>query len=100
MKLPVIWKGYEYAAINNFDCINVDLMTINGGGYFSSVPISSVEYREKYPTSAKVEITETSRYCIFKMFSDHGSEYVLKIPKYMKDEIKYAKESAIKNKLM
>jgi len=47
------------------------------GNHFSSVPISSMEYREKYPTKCGWAITKDNELAIF---SDHGRPITYHIP--------------------
>lgn len=98
---PVIFEGTKYFGIREFDCHVVGLFTEKTlrGTFFTVIPISSKEYRDKKPTKAKVKIEIKKDYTIFKMFSDWGSCSVMEIHNSLKDEISVAKEAAIEQGL-
>ena len=56
---PVIFEGRKFYGIREFDCVSVGLFTeeTKQGTYFTSIPISDKEYRDKSPTKAGVKIT-------------------------------------------
>lgn len=100
-KEQVIWQGEYFNKIRKFDCLVVDLERFGGGGYFTSIPISSLDFRKKCPHSkARVEIRDKKDVTEFIIFDDWGTSYQMVIPNSMTKEIETARKSAIKNELL
>lgn len=83
----VIFNNEEYFKILKFDCSVVDLENINGGGYFTVLPVS---------THSKVEILKDVTQTTFKITDDWGKVNTMSIPNFMHKEITTATESAEK----
>lgn len=99
---PVIFEGRKYYGIREFDCINVDLFTEEtlNGFFFTSIPISPVDYRKKTPTKARVEIQTKRGWTVFKIYSDWGTHSEMKIHNSLSNEIEFAKQKAIEYNLL
>lgn len=101
MSNKVFWQGRTYNSIKEFDCHVVDLETERGGGYLTVIPISPKEYRERHRmTRAAVRIEIGDAYTVFKITDDWGAPYRMAIPNEMKEEIRVAKQAAIKQNLL
>ena len=100
-KEHVIWQGERFNKIRNFDHLVIDLERLGGGGYFTSLPISSLGFRKKCPHSkASAEIRERKDVTEFIITDDWGTPYKIVIPNSMTKEIETARKSAIKNELL
>lgn len=77
----VIFNNEEYYKILKFDCSIVDLETINGGGYFTVLPVS---------THSKVEVHKDETHTIFSITDDWGKANTMIIPNFMHEEIAIA----------
>lgn len=97
---PIIWysagssRGRTFSGIERFDCHVVSLYNEHGGGYFTVIPISPLDYRKKNHTNAKARIEESNGYVEFYVYDDWGSQHIMKIPKSMHKEIRLARQSA------
>jgi hypothetical protein len=91
----ITWQGQIFDSIIAFDCRVVKL-----NNYFIVIPISVKEYRDKNPTQAKVIIKEKAKVTEFIIYDDYGKPYYMVIPNTMKEEIEFAKQSAIKENLI
>lgn len=91
----VICQGCEYEKVNKFDCHIVDL-----DNFFTVIPISPKEYRDKNPTKAAVRIEDDGTKTTFKINNDWGALYSLTMPNHMAMEISIAKEHAVNDGLL
>lgn len=98
---PVLWEGKLYYGIERFDCVVVDLFTepTKSGGYFTVIPISSVEFRRDNPTKAKVLIVNRGEWAEFTIWDDWGEGHVMKIHNSLSAEISSAIEGAKRNEI-
>ena len=94
---PIIFEGHKFFGIRKFDCISVGLYTEKTlqGTFFTSIPISDLEYRKKHPTKAKVEVKKEKGWTIFNLYDDFGSLSEMKIHNSLSNEIEFAKQKAI-----
>lgn len=93
--LPVLYKNGSYDKIVRFDCVIIELGYNDGlGGFFTVIPISSIEYRKEHPTKCAIEIERFLDYTVFVIFDDWGDRYVINIPNTMQSQIDSAIESA------
>lgn len=99
--LPVIFEGIEYYGINAFDCRVVDLKTTkDGGGFFTCIPISDLEFRKTHNCKCWVDMKIEKKYTHFTIYNDWGTPSIMCVPNYMKDKIDKAIEGAIEQGLM
>ena len=110
---PIIFGGTKYYFVEQFifDCTSINMRFGGGGGYYTTIPISPLEYRIKpenieyffsyssnsYPNRKKscVEILKNEIYTVFQIYSDYGDKFIIEIPNFMKKEINFAIHSAI-----
>jgi hypothetical protein len=99
---PIIFEGNKYFGIKEFDCKCVWLFTEETlkGTFFTVIPTSNKEYRKNNPTESKVEIETKNDWTIFKIYSDWGQCYEMKIHNSLKTEIDFAKQEAINKCLL
>ena len=97
----VIWEGREYYRIKKFDCHIVDLQfTKEGGGYFTVLPISPLEYRRENSTQAKVIINKEETVTQFIIYDDWGTPHEMVIPNYFAQDIFNAEQAAKEQELL
>lgn len=96
-KLPIIYEGQEYYGIIKFNIYVIDLQFGDDnhdviGGFYTSLPISPLSYRQLRlkPSPAKVRIESKIHYTIFHITDDWNKTYRIDIPNRFKNEIKYA----------
>jgi hypothetical protein len=99
---PVIFEGSEYCGIKNFDCVVVSLYTepTKQGSFFTCIPISDKNYRQKNPTKAKVKIIKEKDWTIFKIWSDWGGFSEIRMHNSLKIEIDFAELKASEYNLL
>ena len=99
---PIYFHNQYFYGIKYFDCNVLHFFTepTLSGTYFTSLPISSLEYRKIHSTKSNVRIEENSEYTTFFITDDHGRCNTVYIFNELKDEIEFAKKSAIELELM
>jgi len=99
---PVIFEGRQFFGIEEFDCKSVKLFTEETlqGTFFTVIPISSLDYRKKHPTKARVEIIIKDDWTTFEIYSDYGELSEMKIHNSLLKEIDFAKEKAVEYGLL
>lgn len=85
-----------YSKIRKFDCRIIDVgWQEGGGGYFTVLPVSPLEYRKRNPTKASVQIIEQPYgYVTFLIVDDWGDQHSVRIHKSLDAEIKLATKIA------
>lgn len=99
---PVIFNSRNFFGIKEFDCISIWLFTEKTlqGTFGTSIPISSLEYRENNKTKAEVSIEIKNDWTIFNIIDDYGKKHIMEIHNSLSKEIEYAKSKAIEYKLI
>ena len=101
-KFPVIYQRKEYVGIRKFNCHVIHLYTeeTRQGSFFTTIPISDAGFRAQSPTEARVVIKKEKDWTIFEVYSDYGSQYVMKIHNSLSKEIETARQTAIEQELL
>ena len=84
------FKNKEYDSIREFDCCILDFKRGERAGYFTILPISSLDYRRNNPTMASVKIKKDELKTDFIIKDDFGEKYVVSIDNVHEKEIEYA----------
>jgi hypothetical protein len=94
------YDGQEYISVRRFDCVVISLINEYGVGFFTSLPISPLEYRESNPTKAKVIVIKNKVFTRFVIIDDYGKEHYIDIDNEHKKIINEAINKAKDNKLL
>ena len=96
------YKGGEFDSIKEFDCRVLSFEHDAGGSYFTVIPISPLDYREREGNrdKARVDITIGATSTQFDITSDYKEIYTVSIDNIHSDEIQKAIISANKDKLL
>jgi hypothetical protein len=90
----VIFQGINYDTIRRFDCISLDFGFHDGGGFCTSLPISSLHYRSKLAdcdrSHSKVKITIDENFTHFGITDDYGNFVTVSVGNEHTKEIEYA----------
>jgi len=79
------------------DHLTVDLCFRGGGSYFTGIPISSLEYRKKWPTHASALVVKAKKVKRVEITDDHGSFYSLSFED--EDEASYLRTIEVLKKM-
>lgn len=100
-KSPSIHLPIEaFDKIDEFNFRVVKLSNTHGGCYFTVLPISSPDFRQKNNTKSRVELRYNKTHVIFDIYDDWNDKSELHIPKTMSAKIEAYKQLAFDLKLV
>ncbi len=70
------------------------------GSYFTTVPISPLSYRRKWPTKARAWAEEMEDSTLFTIYDDWGAAHILEIDNIHSLDIQAVKDTLLKNELL
>lgn len=88
----------------SFDCKSIDITFSEGGGYFTSLPISPLKYRQENDTisrrNVKGHIENSDTHTVFKITDDWGGVHTISINNRFKKEIKKTIKAGKKEQIL